>query len=54
MGNKAELNALLSVPWMAIAPHPSPIMLLGTTELPNGANRAPDAAWVRRDRWNAC
>ncbi|NJR71515.1 MAG: Uma2 family endonuclease [Synechococcales cyanobacterium CRU_2_2] len=23
-------------------------------KLPNGANRAPDAAWVRRDRWNAC
>ncbi|NJN31919.1 MAG: Uma2 family endonuclease [Synechococcales cyanobacterium RM1_1_8] len=22
-------------------------------KLPNGANRAPDAAWVRRDRWNA-
>lgn len=22
-------------------------------KLPNGANRAPDAAWVSRDRWNA-
>ncbi|NEO87929.1 MAG: Uma2 family endonuclease [Spirulina sp. SIO3F2] len=22
-------------------------------ELPNGANRAPDAAWVRQDRWEA-
>jgi Uma2 family endonuclease len=22
-------------------------------ELPNGANRSPDAAWVRRDRWEA-
>ncbi|MGB0562914.1 MAG: Uma2 family endonuclease [Spirulinaceae cyanobacterium] len=22
-------------------------------ELPNGANRSPDAAWVRQDRWNA-
>lgn len=22
-------------------------------KLPNGANRAPDVAWVRRDRWNA-
>jgi Uma2 family endonuclease len=21
--------------------------------LPNGANRSPDAAWVRADRWNA-
>jgi Uma2 family endonuclease len=22
-------------------------------ELPNGANRSPDASWVRRDRWDA-
>lgn len=22
-------------------------------ELPNGANRSPDAAWVRQDRWDA-
>ena len=22
-------------------------------KLPNGANRSPDAAWVRRDRWDA-
>ena len=22
-------------------------------ELPNGANRSPDAAWVRRERWDA-
>lgn len=22
-------------------------------ELPNGANRSPDASWVRRDRWEA-
>ncbi|QIZ71084.1 Uma2 family endonuclease [Oxynema aestuarii] len=25
----------------------------GGFKLPNGANRSPDASWVRRERWNA-